>query len=103
MRIVEGDVRRIESFDDLHPAHDKYEAATEANAVLICTEWDEFRAVDLERLRTVMAEPVIVDGRNVMDAHAVQDAGFVYASVGRGTFFPVPQPDLTLAPGPLQS
>src|SRR5438105_1594522 len=87
---------------DLHPAADPYEAARGANAVVVCTEWDEFRVIDLARLRAVMLEPVIVDGRNAMDAEAVRAAGFVYGSVGRGTFFPVPQPDLTVAPGPRQ-
>ena len=69
-------------------ASDPYEAAEEADAVLICTEWPQFAGVDLSRLRTVMSQPVLIDGRNLLDPDAVASAGFIYASVGR----PTPQP-----------
>jgi UDPglucose 6-dehydrogenase len=60
-----------------------YDAAEGANAVVIATEWDQFRALDLERLRRAMAQPVIVDLRNVYPADEVQRAGFRYRAVGR--------------------
>ena len=65
-----------------------YEAARGANAVVVCTEWEEFKQVDLVRLRDVMAEPVIMDGRNLLDREAATAAGFIYASVGRPTSYP---------------
>ena len=59
------------------------DAATGADAVLVLTEWNEFRWPDLERLQAVMRAPVIVDARNLLDAHVVRQAGFTYVGVGR--------------------
>lgn len=59
------------------------EAATDADAVLICTEWDEFRKLDLEKLRSVMAHPTVLDGRNIYDPKTMEKLGFDYVSVGR--------------------
>jgi UDPglucose 6-dehydrogenase len=61
-----------------------YEAAEGAHAVVIATEWAEFRALDLTRLRGVMAEPLIVDLRNVYRPDEMKRADFRYVSVGRG-------------------
>lgn len=60
-----------------------YEAAKEANALLILTEWDEFKRMDLKRLKELMANPILVDGRNVFSPEEVRNAGFEYYSVGR--------------------
>jgi UDPglucose 6-dehydrogenase len=60
-----------------------YEAATGADAVTIVTEWDTFRALDLKRLASVMAGPVMVDLRNIYRPDDVVKAGFAYSSVGR--------------------
>ncbi len=68
---------------DLHYAHDAYEAATGADAAVIVTEWDAFRALDLQRLKDVMAAPVLVDLRNVYRREAAEAAGFAYTAVGR--------------------
>ena len=54
-----------------------------ANAAVIVTEWPEFTELDLAAVRAQMADPVIVDGRNVLDAEAVQAAGLVYEGIGR--------------------
>ncbi|MFM9828639.1 MAG: UDP-glucose dehydrogenase family protein [Sphingomonas sp.] len=62
---------------------DAYEAATGADAVVIVTEWDVFRALDLKRLAGLMASPVLVDLRNIYDPADVERAGFAYSSVGR--------------------
>ncbi len=62
---------------------DAYEAATGADAVVIVTEWDAFRALDLARLRTLMVAPTLVDLRNVYRRNAVERAGFTYCAVGR--------------------
>ena len=68
---------------DLHYCRDAYEAATGADAVVIVTEWDAFRALDLPRLKGVVAAPVLVDLRNVYRREAVEAAGFRYTAVGR--------------------
>ena len=60
-----------------------YEAAERADAVVIATEWEQFRALDLGWLKSVMARPVIVDLRNIYGADEMKRAGFRYFAVGR--------------------
>jgi len=67
----------------LELASDPYTAATGASCVVVCTEWPEFRELDLARLKEVMTQPSIVDGRNLLDAHSLAGAGFSYHPVGR--------------------
>ncbi|MFZ3266142.1 MAG: UDP-glucose/GDP-mannose dehydrogenase family protein [Terriglobales bacterium] len=64
-------------------ALDAYQAAKGADAVLILTEWEEFAALDLERLRGVVKYPIVLDGRNLYDPAAMIAHGFSYYSVGR--------------------
>jgi UDPglucose 6-dehydrogenase len=78
---------------DLKLAADPTEAAVGADAVVVATEWALFEGVDLARLREVMAQPVIVDARNALDAQVAVEAGFVYAGVGRPTQYPADHPD----------
>jgi UDPglucose 6-dehydrogenase len=67
----------------LELAHSAYEAAAGAHCVVVCTEWDEFGALDPHRLREEMAHPIVVDGRNVFDSCAMSEAGFHYYPTGR--------------------
>jgi UDPglucose 6-dehydrogenase len=60
-----------------------YDAAQEADAVMILTDWPEFASIDLARLKEVMRFPVIVDGRNLYDPLAMREHGFTYLSMGR--------------------
>jgi UDPglucose 6-dehydrogenase len=62
-----------------------YECAEGADALVIATEWEQFRALDLKRLHDVMTCPVIVDLRNIYQPDEVKRHGFAYASVGRST------------------
>ncbi len=62
-----------------------YAAAAGADAIVIVTEWEQFRALDLERLKRAMARPVMIDLRNVYRGDEMVRAGFVYDSVGRPT------------------
>jgi UDPglucose 6-dehydrogenase len=64
-------------------ASSAYQAVEKANAMLVVTEWDEFASLDLARIRQAMANPIIVDGRNVLDPEAVKSLGFEYYSIGR--------------------
>ncbi len=63
---------------------DVYDAAEGADCAVLVTEWNEFRAVDLERLRGVMAAPVLLDLRNVYKPAEMAAAGFAYRGVGKG-------------------
>jgi UDPglucose 6-dehydrogenase len=60
-----------------------YDAAEGADALMLVTEWNEFRQLDLARLKRIMKQPVLFDGRNVWDAKKVREAGFEYFGVGR--------------------
>jgi UDPglucose 6-dehydrogenase len=59
------------------------DAVKEANALLLVTEWDEFKSLDLNKVKSLMANPIIVDGRNVFDPDEVRGLGFEYYSIGR--------------------
>ncbi|MBK9275596.1 MAG: UDP-glucose/GDP-mannose dehydrogenase family protein [Flavobacteriales bacterium] len=66
-------------------AADEYEALQGADALLIATEWAEFRTPDLKRVGELLKEKLIFDGRNLYDLDHMQDNGFTYVSVGRQT------------------
>jgi UDPglucose 6-dehydrogenase len=65
-----------------------YECADGADALVIATEWEQFRALDLERLRDLMACPVVVDLRNIYRPEDMSRHGFAYACVGRSSSIP---------------
>lgn len=64
---------------------DPYAAIEGADAVVLVTEWDAFRALDLARIKGIAKAPVLVDLRNVYKPEHVREAGFTYLSIGRGT------------------
>ena len=64
-------------------AKSSYEAAQDSEALLIATEWDEFRKLDWKRIRDAMARPLILDGRNLLIPHEMKALGFEYQSFGR--------------------
>ncbi len=64
-------------------AKSPYDAAKDSEAVLIATEWDEFRTLDWDRLRDVMARPLILDGRNLLSPREIRQHGFEYHCFGR--------------------
>ncbi len=68
----------------LRLATDPYDLACDVDALLVCTEWDEFKHLDLARVRVAMAQPVVVDGRNIYDPVQMGNLGFIYRGVGRG-------------------
>jgi len=65
-----------------------YEAAQGADAVALITEWNEFKFLNLERLRSVMRRPVVFDGRNVWEPERMRRLGFEYHSIGRKPVLP---------------
>jgi UDPglucose 6-dehydrogenase len=64
---------------------DAYSCAEGASALVIVTEWEQFRALDFARLKAVMERPVLVDLRNIYRPEEVARHGFVYESVGRAS------------------
>jgi UDPglucose 6-dehydrogenase len=60
-----------------------YEALAGADALLVVTEWNEFRRPDFERMKALMKTPIIIDGRNVYDPDVMEQQGFTYLSLGR--------------------
>jgi len=68
-------------------ASDLYQAAKDADAVLILTDWKEFAKVDLPRLNRAMRFPIVIDGRNLYKPLEMQSHGFTYVSVGRPTAY----------------
>jgi UDPglucose 6-dehydrogenase len=67
---------------------DMYEAAKGADALVICTDWDEFKSPDFARLRTLLKAPVVFDGRNLYRRQQMAEKGFHYYSVGRAPVRP---------------
>ncbi|MFN3704919.1 MAG: UDP-glucose dehydrogenase family protein [Thermoflexales bacterium] len=61
-----------------------YATAEGCDALIIATEWNEFKHLDLNRLKQIMRQPVIVDGRNLYEPKQMKEAGFIYRGVGRG-------------------
>jgi UDPglucose 6-dehydrogenase len=64
-------------------ADDPYEACRGASVLAVLTEWTEFRVLDFGRLKEVMAAPVIVDARNLLDRDDLRRRGFEYRGLGR--------------------
>jgi UDPglucose 6-dehydrogenase len=62
---------------------DAYAAIEGADALVIVTEWDAFRALDLDRVKSLLKSPVIVDLRNIYRPEDARKRGFTYVSVGR--------------------
>lgn len=73
-----GELKGVELCDDA------YAVADGANAVVIVTDWNEFKQLDMQRLLKKMQNPVLIDGRNIYDPGEMKEAGFKYRGVGRG-------------------
>ena len=69
--------------DRIHYAKDIYEAVTDADVLMIVTEWKEFRLPSWLRIKQQMKMPLILDGRNIYNMHEIEEAGFTYHCIGR--------------------
>jgi UDPglucose 6-dehydrogenase len=69
---------------ELPLAKSPYELAQGCDALVLMTEWNEFKHLDMERIKAAMKTPVFIDGRNVYDPETMREAGFLYRGVGRG-------------------
>jgi len=69
--------------DSIRYATDEYDALKGADALILCTEWSEFRNPDIDRVKGALKRPVIFDGRNLYELETMKEKGFTYVSIGR--------------------
>ena len=81
------------SMDSISFCEDAYEVAEGADALVIVTEWNEFKSLNMPQIHSLMRHPVLIDGRNIYEAEQMQRLGFTYRAMGRGT-----GPDRTVLP-----
>ncbi|MBU0568387.1 UDP-glucose/GDP-mannose dehydrogenase family protein [bacterium] len=95
INILEKEGARIKAYDpvamekakEILPnviySQDPYEVARESDALLFLTEWEEFRELDLKKIKSLLSKPIIIDGRNIFDPCQMKELGFYYKGVGR--------------------
>lgn len=81
--VAEENAKRILSGVGVKFADDVYDAVSGADLMILITEWDEFREIDLQKLKKLMKSPSVIDGRNVYDPAKMRELGFSYIGVGR--------------------
>ncbi len=69
---------------DIELAKDAYDLARDCDAIVVVTDWNEFKHLDLSQVKSLMRQPVLLDGRNIYDSERMRDLGFTYRGVGRG-------------------
>ncbi len=79
----EGMTEAAKLIDGVTWIENAYEAVSGADALVLLTEWNEFRALDLERIKSLLNAPVVIDLRNIYDPTEMAEAGFSYTSLGR--------------------
>ncbi len=70
-------------FHGLQYCSSPYDAAKGSDAIVICTEWPEFKKLNLKKLKSIMNSPLVIDGRNIFEKAQMEKSGFRYVSVGR--------------------
>jgi UDPglucose 6-dehydrogenase len=65
-------------------ATDPYDLAQDCDAIILLTEWNEFKHLDMPKIKSLMREPVFIDGRNLYDPEKMKGHGFTYRGIGRG-------------------
>jgi UDPglucose 6-dehydrogenase len=68
----------------LETAKDSYDLAQGADAIIVLTPWNEFKQLDMQRIKATMRQPILIDGRNLYDPDKMKALGFTYRGVGRG-------------------
>jgi UDPglucose 6-dehydrogenase len=69
---------------DLELAKDPYDLAKDCDALILLTEWNEFKHLNMPKIKSLMRQPVFIDGRNLYEPKTMNDYGFIYRGVGRG-------------------
>lgn len=75
--------RAKEIMPDIEYCTDAYKVAENVDAIILVTEWKEFKNLDFKKLKELMRQPVFLDGRNVYDSDKIKELGFIYAGIGR--------------------
>ena len=68
---------------DVHYTENVYDAVKDADVVIVMTEWNEFKEIDLEKVKSLVRTPNLIDGRNLYDPEKMRALGFTYLGVGR--------------------
>jgi len=68
---------------DIEFCKDPYEVSKDSDALLILTEWNEFKELDLKKIKSLLKNPLIIDGRNIYNPEELKKEGFTYISIGR--------------------
>jgi UDPglucose 6-dehydrogenase len=77
MKVAKHTLPNVEMFDD------SYSMAKGCDALMVVTEWNEFKQLDLEKIKSLLKSPIIYDGRNIYDPKLMKEMGFIYRAVGR--------------------
>jgi len=81
MRLFEYQAKEL--FKDITYCSGPYEVAKDADALVILTEWNEFKELDLKKIKELLKQPLIIDGRNIYNPEELKKEGFKYISIGR--------------------
>jgi UDPglucose 6-dehydrogenase len=96
IHLLQSEGARVQAYDPVAMVHadlylhdvklcqDAYQVAEGADALVVVTEWNEFKHLSLVRIKEAMQQPIIVDGRNIYDPEQMRALGFVYRGMGRG-------------------
>ena len=77
------DVARKVFGDRIEYVKDNYEVVKDADALVVITEWNEFRRPNFDKMKSLMKSPVIFDGRNIYEPKEMKEHGFIYYGIGR--------------------
>jgi len=69
--------------EDVKFFENPYETIRDCDALIVATEWDEFRNLDMRAVKILLKNPIIIDGRNIYDPKEMQALGFIYSGIGR--------------------
>ena len=81
----EGQEESLKRYPELIGCKDAYDTAKGADALVLATEWNQFRNLDFDQLKAKLKSPIFIDLRNVYDPERIAEKGFYYVSVGRPT------------------
>lgn len=81
--IAMANAKRLPEFEGLEFCSNSHEVAKDVDVLVIMTEWNEFKQLDVEDVKKLMKQPKLVDGRNIYEPEKMKDLGFEYIGVGR--------------------
>ena len=78
------DIEEVKTHREFEFCEDPYQTATNSDALVIATDWPEFRELDFDLIKSVMKKPVLIDAKNMLDGRPLLAKGFFYSGVGTG-------------------